>query len=516
MSHALFASRPAKYLAVLLLVSCSSEITGEPGGSDASGASDGDASTAPTPDAAAPSDCGNSSLDPGEACDGALLSQSACSDLGYTDGPLSCNDECQFVTDACTGVGVAVHIESDATRQTFDGFGFFGPMRTWWSSSDPSDFYSDTWLDLIIDELGVTIWRNEYYSEESNQDTSWAVQRPVVEALQAKADASGVDLKIIATVWSPPSQWKDNGSLKNGGHLIADYYDEFGQWLVDGIAQYEDAGVDLYGISPQNEPLFAEPYNSGVYTADEYREMLKVVGPIVHSAYPEVNIYGPEHMLFGVGKDWDWDNLDPSQATLTDPDAGPHLNIWACHGYSNDGITPTPGSTEAEYWTKAQERIDKPRWMTETSGRGSDWNGVFSYIMSIHAALYYGQASGWVHWYGADDLVTSSALTKKGYAARQYFRYVRPGAQAVSATVDGDDQLLVTAFEHRANGTFTVVAINAADSGRDVYLVGNGLPTRFHAYRTSESEDGVDLGEVSAAQLTLPSRSITTLFAQQP
>jgi len=69
--------------------------------------------------------------------------------------------------------------------QDIDGFGFFGPMLTWWSSSSASAFYTPGWLSLVVNSLGLTIWRNEYYSEEADQDANWAKQKPFVQALKA-------------------------------------------------------------------------------------------------------------------------------------------------------------------------------------------------------------------------------------------------------------------------------------------------------------------------------------------
>jgi O-glycosyl hydrolase len=480
----------------------------------------GDPTAAGDPTAGDPTaePCRNGSLDPGEDCDTDQLDDHECSDLGFAAGVLACADNCRFDTSGCTSAGAEITIDRADQRQTIDGFGFFGPMRFWWNSTHASDFYTDAWLEMIIADLGITIWRNEYYSEESNQDADWAEQSPMVSALAAKAAEHGVDLKLIMTVWTPPSAWKDNGSLKDGGHLEAQYYDEFGQWLVTAADNHAALGIDLYGISPQNEPLFVEDYNSCIYTQQEYVDMMQVVGPIVHDAYPNLKIFGPEHMLFGVARDWDWDHLDPSQPTLEDSEAGAHLDLWACHGYGADGVTPGASSDEAAYWTTARQRIGaygKRRWMTETSGYGSDWDGVLDYVMSIHAALYYGEVSAWVHWYGAGDLVTETSLTKAGHAAKHYFRYVRPGAVALHAS-SSDADVLATAFEHTGDGTVAVVLINAANSASTVSLSGSGLPAEFQAYRTSRSEDHADIGTVSSGSVTLTARSITTLYHAQP
>jgi len=408
---------------------------------------------------------------------------------------------------------VSIEIDPATKYQKIDGFGFFGPSKVWWGSADPAAFYNDQWLDLVLNDLGLTIHRNEYYAEEAGQDANWAKQAPFVKAIAAKAKADNIPLKFILTVWSPPSQWKTNKSLKGGGHLLPAHYADFGKWLVQGIKNYESVGAKVYAISPQNEPLFSEPYNSCQYTREEYHDMIKVAVPIIKAAYPDVKIFGPEHMLFGVAKDWDWNNQDPSQAVLKDPDTCKYLDIWACHGYGPDGATPTEGSTEATFWTNARQRIspfNKPLWMTETSGY-KGYNGTLRYAMAIHAALYYGHVSGWVHWYGADDFFNGNTPTKNYYAAKQFYRFVRPEAVRIGSTVKGDNAIFATAFQHDNDKSFTVVAINGDAGPKTVKLVGT-VPDKLKAYRTSENENGVDLGTVSKDEITLAPRSVTTLY----
>jgi len=403
--------------------------------------------------------------------------------------------------------------------QDIDGFGFFGPMMSWWSSSSASAFYTPAWLALVVDTLGLTIWRNEYYSEEANQDANWAKQKPFVQALKAKADASGVTIKFIYTVWTPPSKWKSNNSLKNGGNLLLQYYPDYAKWLVAGVRNYEAAGVPLYGLSPQNEPLFQETYNSCVYTNVTYTDMLKAIGPIIHDSCPNVKIFGPEHMLFGAGKDYDFANLDPSGKIISDSAAKKQLDIWACHGYGADGATPTAGNLEAQYWTKAWQKVGavtgKHQWMTETSGYNDDWASAMDYVESIHAALFYGHAGGWVHWYGAGDIVTNTALTTKGTLLKHYARFVRPGAKALQTSAN-DSTLLCTAYTNAAENSFTIVIINSGAAASTIALSGAGLPADFHRFESTSSEKCADKGVVTGTSVTVPAGSVTTLYHSAP
>jgi hypothetical protein len=80
---------------------------------------------------------------------------------------------------------VALTLNKNTRHQTIDGFGFFGARDVWWGSGDPAHFYSEAWLDLIVRDLGVSMWRNELYphnpptgNNKVGQDAHWDKQRP--------------------------------------------------------------------------------------------------------------------------------------------------------------------------------------------------------------------------------------------------------------------------------------------------------------------------------------------------
>ena len=163
----------------------------------------------------------------------------------------------------------AITVNKATKFQFIDGFGFFGAQDVWWSGST---LISDPWADLLISDLGVTIWRNELYPPAdaySDQDADWIKQKPVVLGIKSKALQYGVPLKYVFTVWSPPSALKCNidtaenrqpgiphpFGTKQGGALDPTKYIHYSDWLKAGIQQYADEGINIFGFSPQNEPL---------------------------------------------------------------------------------------------------------------------------------------------------------------------------------------------------------------------------------------------------------------------
>lgn len=441
---------------------------------------------------------------------------------------------------------VAVHIDRQQTFQRIDGFGFFGARSVWWES-DQSKLFSTAWADDVINDLGLTIWRNEYYPPSTpaqSQDADWQKQLPVVKGLaQAAADAE-VPLKFIFTVWSPPAEFKcaldgDNqplpgtphtGGTKQGGTLDPDKYTAFGNWLADGIQLYKDEGIDVYAISPQNEPLFKQDFNSCYYNPSEwYGDMLKNSMPVVKSRFPGVKIFGSENMLEmegGADRQWFY-----GKGLKDDPAALDQLDIWAVHGYQ-EGITPTAGSKLKQLWntfrSELMEPSSKPGWMTETSGYSDEWTptgdkaGALDLALDIQSALVNGHVSAWVWWQGSEGSITDYSLmspSKKGkkyYASKHFYRFIRPGAKMVSVSTTLDSGVSASAFQHDGMGSFTVVLINSSDKNLQADLSGESLPTEFDYYVTgsSSTENCVKReGKVSSGAIFLPRFSVVTLVS---
>lgn len=437
-----------------------------------------------------------------------------------------------------------VTLDRSATAQSIEGFGFFGAHDVWWGSD--ADMVSEEWVRLVIDDLGLSMWRNEYYPPAdalNGQDADWDKQRPVVELLRDVARERGVPLKVLLTVWTPPAAMKcavtddviDDGTphpggTKDGGALCPSQREAFAAWLLEGLDLYAEVGVDVYGLSFQNEPLFVEPYNSCVYTQAQYAETLAAIGPTIKAAYPNVKLFGSENMLeieCGRSEAGEFDPWWYTGNLLEAPDALSQLDAWAVHGYS-DGVAATPTSKMATLWSEyagAVRATGKPVWMTETSGYDDGWEagelpGAIDLAQGIFAALRYGDASAWVWWQGSELdgpseyalMGGAETLSKRYHVSKQFYRFIRPGARRVEAESD-DDEALVVAFDHAAMGALTLVAINVGADDKPLTLAGAELPASFEVYRSSETEDCEALGELAADGIVLPPRSVTTLVS---
>jgi glucosylceramidase len=67
------------------------------------------------------------------------------------------------------------------------------------------------------------------------------------------------------------------------------YYSKF-------ITAYKQLGVSIWGLTVQNEPEFAAPWEACVYTPEYERDFVKkFLGPQIKADHPEVLIMGYDH-----------------------------------------------------------------------------------------------------------------------------------------------------------------------------------------------------------------------------
>ncbi len=191
------------------------------------------------------------------------------------------------------------------------------------------------------------------------QHFSLAHDEEYILPLLKKAVTLNPNLHIMLSPWSPPGWMKTNRSMlgsnpetKEESHLKPEFYAAFAQYLVKTIQGYQAAGVPVWAISVQNEPLYAPPTYSGMHMdAAEQAKFLGVdLGPALKAAQlsPKVMVY-----------DHNWDRPDYPEAVLRDPKAGALAAGTAWHHYEGDPAVMTKNHAEFP---------DKDQWVTEASG----------------------------------------------------------------------------------------------------------------------------------------------------
>jgi glucuronoarabinoxylan endo-1,4-beta-xylanase len=455
----------------------------------------------------------------------------------------------RFVLIACSlscflSFGQTISIDHTTEHQTMIGFGAFGAKKPYWEGAP---LYDDAFVNLFLNDLGATIVRTNIFwdFEPVNDNASASVtdlskfnykagsdiakQIPYYKALKA----AGLK-KLIATSWTPPVWMKlhdeadripdqcyncnncpmsDPARKVCGGRLDPKYYNEYAEYLAAYVKVIkQETGIELYGLSLQNEPYFANPFEANVVRPAEYADILKAVGERFRKDGLTTRLFGPEHMA-----EWSWGvQQQYVNESLGDATVKPYLDIYAVHGYV-DGVAPDFGS--AEGWTALHDNItvahDKPLWMTETSGYEVTFTGAMNLAKSMYLALRFGNISSWVYWSisGAADgysLMVNGQPSIVYYASKQYFKFIRPGAIRIKAESD-DAEVLPLAFKNPTNGDMTIILINTGSSEKSFTLDSPIRPAEFTVYRTTATENCAQIGTVSSGTVSLPPMSISTL-----
>lgn len=440
----------------------------------------------------------------------------------------------------CVQVRAAtVTIDGAKEYQTIDGFGAHGALNVWWGGGP---FYNDQFLEDILVDLGMTIFRNEYYPTDGmGYDASqWQKQLPYLRAVKQKADSKGIDVRFFATLWSPPGGMKYNNSTKgtdalwnrvsNGLGPRNDFqnpnvdsekgakdnmYPALVNYCCEAVERYKnDVGEELAYFSVANEPRFAQSFNSCVWSPGQYRDIISMLGPKFQEKGYKTKLLGAEDMAART--------YQYVKAVFEDDvsHAGDYMGVWAVHGYSN-GVDPYLPNSVSKSLANVGRTYGVPVWMTETSGYTNDWGGEGAFMLgvTIASALYHGNFSGWVWWQLSESkndqfqlMPNNGQKDKKYYVSKNFYRYVRPGAVRVESSSD-DQDVLGVAFNHKQKKTLTVVLVNNNSGSKSVSLSGSNMPDNFTAYRTSASDNCKNVGSVSKSSISLPGKSVTTLVA---
>jgi glucuronoarabinoxylan endo-1,4-beta-xylanase len=313
---------------------------------------------------------------------------------------------------------------------------------------------------------------------------------------------------IWATPWSPPAQWKDNGSTTNGGHLLAAHYIEWAK-LVSGFAAklQQNAGVPLSALSPQNESNYVTTWNSCVYTPQELVAFIKVLGPQLAALNPRPRLLAPE--MASWGPLWDY-----TSAILADANVASMVDVFSVHQYNG---VEAPKTTARPIWETEYSTFDPPVTTID--------NGI-AVAKAVHDAIVTGNASAWHYWWligrNADNegLLNQGAVkTKRLYTVGNYSKFVRPGFVRIGTT-GGPTGVQASAFRD-CSGKFAFVVINTNPTDTPLGIVFNGVVggtvTPWVTSRTLDLAAGTPVPVSGGrAAAVLPASSVTTFVGTSP
>lgn len=335
---------------------------------------------------------------------------------------------------------------------------------------------------------------NNFTIEEDLEDII-----PIIKNAQS---VSKNGFKIIGSPWSAPPWMKDNNDWY-GGKLKPEYYETWARFFVKYHRAYAEQGIDIWGYTPENEPLGNDSnWESMHFTPDEMVDLIKNhLGPMFQEEGIKAKL-----LVYDQNKD---ETLEEwAKVLFNDTEVMKYIYGTAVHWYSyTSDWAPTSLqfvhnlapekhiiSTEAcvdnevPHW-----QDDEWYWKKEATDWGWTWAKpenkknhpkyvpVYRYARDIIGSLN-NWVEGWVDWnmvldrQGGPNLAKNWCIapvivddsTKEVYYTPLYYtmahfsKYIQPGATRIGFKLNSD-KLMVTAVEN-PDGTTVVIVLNMTDS----------------------------------------------------
>lgn len=307
--------------------------------------------------------------------------------------------------------------------------------------------------------------------------------------------------KIIASPWTAPPWMKDNNDWV-GGKLLPQFYGTWALFFSKYIKAYAKEGIDLWGITVENEPLGnGNNWESMLYTPGEMADFVK------NHLGPQLKADGLQTKILAYDQNRGEELIHWAEVIYNDTAASKFLDGFAIHWYASTydwfskslnithDLAPdkhmiqTEGCVDAEvpHW-----KDDNWYWSKEATDWGWDWAPedqkylhpkyvpVYRYARDIIGCLN-NWVDGWVdwnmvldrqggpnwtmNWCTAPMIVDPDKdevyLTPLYYVMAHFSRYIRPGASRIGFE-NPDDSLLMTAARN-PDGSIAMVVLNMQD-----------------------------------------------------
>lgn len=306
---------------------------------------------------------------------------------------------------------------------------------------------------------------------------------------QAIAEAGG-KLTIFASPWSPPAWMKDNNDRLHGGKLKPEFYQSWANHYVKFIQAYQKENIPIWGFTVQNEPMAKQKWESCLFTANDERDFIKVLGPTMVKA----GMANKKMIAWDHNRDLMYQR---ASTILSDPIAAKYVWGIGYHWYETwTGSDMLFGNEKSV----ADSFPGKSLLFTEgcvekfDMSRIKDWKLGEKYGRSMINDFNNGTV-GWTDWnilldeqggpnhvgnfcfspVHANTATGEILYTNAYYYIGHFSKFIRPGAKRIG-TSSSRDKLLTTAFKN-VDGSIAVIVLNLSDDKQAYKLIIAGKET---------------------------------------
>jgi len=321
-------------------------------------------------------------------------------------------------------------ISAATTYQQIDGFGAGAVFLD--AGLDP---LTDAWMDALYGKGPNQMSLNLIRLRISPTDTDWGNQ--ILDG--QKATARGV--RILATPWTPPAAFKDNGSTIHGS-LLPSHYADYVAYLNEFASTMSANGAAVSVISLQNEPDFDPTYEGCVWTADQFHTFCRDFASGITTP-----VMMPESFSY---------NQALSNPTLNDSASAANVDYIGGHLY---------GGSIQDY--PLAHNLGKHTWMTEYLVNDQTIEQAVITGRQISDCLSVGNMSGYIWWKtigNANGLLNANGvLQPRAYVMAQFAKFISPGWVRIAVT-GNSSTLGISAFRNMDASSYTIIAVNTSNT----------------------------------------------------
>lgn len=408
---------------------------------------------------------------------------------------LKSNDRLTRVDENRSSAKEMIFLDPTITKQTIIGFGGAFTEASAYNLSRISKENRKKAIEAYFDPekgIGYTIGRVSihgcdfslgsylYIDDYDNTLDSFDVSRdqPIIDLINDSSKIAHQNIQILASPWTPPFWMKDNHSPIRGGHLLPEFYPTWAKYYVKFIDAYQKKGVDIFALTVQNEPAAVQRWDSCIYSAEQERDFVKTLGPVLKASYPDVKLLIWDHNRDVM--------VERAKVVYDDQEASKYVWGTAFHWYDNE---------QFQNVAKHQELFpDKHLLFTE----GCQENGP--HFNEYPVGERYGRnmindlrnyTEGYIDWNlflddtggpnHVNNLCSSPAMLKifheelvlnpSYYYVGQFSKYIKPGAKQIASS--GTREVIYVAFMN-PDGSYVVVVQNEQEVDINIQFDLNG------------------------------------------
>jgi glucosylceramidase len=405
------------------------------------------------------------------------------------DGSSKLVQQAGQVFGANSGAATTITVNEGSTFQTMDGFGFAltqgsAEVINSLGATQQNDLLNEIFssngigISMIRISIAASDLSSSNYSYKESSSVPFSLAGPdltYVVPMIKRILAINPNIKILATPWSPP-RWMKTNNAWVGGSLNTANYGDYATYFVDYLNAMKAQGINIWGITPQNEP--ENPFNnpSMLMTASEQLTFINNnLGPAVRNAgYASLKIIGFDH------------NCDNTSYPTTVA-ASSYVDGSAFHLYAGDisAMTTVRNNTGKNVYFTEQFTSSTGNfggdlaWHNKniTMGSVNNWSkAVFEWNLANNTSIGPFTAGGCTTCMGAITINNSTSYTRNVayYILAHMSKFVNVNATRIGST-STDGNLTNTAFRN-TDGSKVLVVLN-----------GNAAPTTFRVVWNNQS-----------------------------